>query len=453
MLFILTVTALALVVFFVYTFFDFSKLFANVGKFEKMIKENKNYDGAARGLEKILKRNPRHIKAHFLLAEASFYLKNYAQAIAEYNQVIQLGHYDKLTDDSYLHQRLADIYIERGDVDLAEKELLDLLITDPQNTDVQLQLGNLFFKPENKKLLERAVKYFQKINDSFPGIAESAEKLMTSAWLLEDFSRCAKTADNTLSIQPENPSANYYKGLLFMRDNDYYHAIECLQKGAKSKTLFSSVQLKLGICNIHINRFSEAEELFRIYDKLPAKTMDDEVAFDYYQGLLHEKNKNVIDAVKCWTKVCAINNEYMDVQERLQKYQAAVDVEIIKEILVGNAEEFKKTVFSTLERMDFQLTDAALQGNNVLISTAVKMSNKIIADNNTKNSLIYFSRADTLITDTVISSILTLMKQRHAFSCYCFTFSPVRTDAAELAQARGIQIFEKDQIINFLKKL
>ncbi|HAJ78636.1 MAG TPA: hypothetical protein DCO75_02595 [Fibrobacteres bacterium] len=135
---------------------------------------------AIEAIHRSIELDPHNIDARMNLAAFHEDAKQYDKAIAEYEAVIQIDGAHR----GEAYSNISRCMLEKGNVAGARKYLNDALATNPENADAHWQLGNIFWKKENKK--EDALKEYKAAVTIEPN---SADFYGNYALLLEDMNR------------------------------------------------------------------------------------------------------------------------------------------------------------------------------------------------------------------------------------------------------------------------
>jgi len=144
--------------------------------FEKMGKRTKAVEAIYHSIEL----DPNNIDGRMNLAAFHEDAKQYDKAIAQYEAIIKIDGAHR----GEAYSNISRCLLEKGNIPGAKKYLSDALATDPNNADAHWQLGNIFWKKENKR--DEAIKEYKTATTLEPN---SAEFYQNYALLLEDMNR------------------------------------------------------------------------------------------------------------------------------------------------------------------------------------------------------------------------------------------------------------------------
>ena len=227
---------------------------------------------------------------HVAFASGHMNSGEYAQAIIEYRQAIELkptfllgynglGYAYYFTGDleqakvnfelaislqpesDFAHSGLGWVYLQMGNSELASEEFNNALDINPQNLDGHLGLGwvylNQFMMNDSRKEFEYVISVAPKISDAYFGLGILELSLF-------NYDRAIELMDNVLSINPNMPGAYYYQGMAFYRLGMYAKADSAFKNAQKILPNDYDVLRGLGDIKVANNKFDDGLEF---YDK------------------------------------------------------------------------------------------------------------------------------------------------------------------------------------------
>jgi cytochrome c-type biogenesis protein CcmH/NrfG len=93
----------------------------------------------------------------------------------------------------------------------AAEPLLAQLKTNPQNADVLIQLGNLYYDGQS---FQQAIDYYQKVLQIQPNNVDVRTDMGTSYWYLGDPDKALTIFQKSLAIQPNHPGTLFNMGIV-----------------------------------------------------------------------------------------------------------------------------------------------------------------------------------------------------------------------------------------------
>ena len=202
------------------------EMYANV----KPCIENGSNEDAISALEKLLESHPGFGQAHFDLGSLYFEVGEKEKALEHYHESINLE-----PGNTGFRKGLADLYyVKLGDVDEAKKQYGKVLVTDPNDCETLMILGNLAVV-ENK--FDKAKDFYQRILGIEPwneeaaifvekldrrlqqgaGIQAPEDQYQKSQELFQsgDIEGAIKELETLLAVQPESALAHNDLGVLY----------------------------------------------------------------------------------------------------------------------------------------------------------------------------------------------------------------------------------------------
>ncbi len=122
--------------------------------------EGGKYKEAVASLNNFLKNDERNPLAHLYLAECYYFSGNMEMAMVEYKQVLATGKFTRTATEKVIHKRLAEIFMNFGQLEEAQKEYVVLTKMDPGNYEHLFNIGKIFF---DRGMKEQALAYLNKV--------------------------------------------------------------------------------------------------------------------------------------------------------------------------------------------------------------------------------------------------------------------------------------------------
>ncbi|MGB0883589.1 MAG: tetratricopeptide repeat protein [Flavobacteriales bacterium] len=145
----------------------------------------------------------------------------------------------KLAQDSLsaaLYVERAQEYVQQNSGLKAYLDLQKAVDLEPKNELYLLALGNAAFRVNKTRASKEAWEACLELNASN---VSCRLKLAELFYFVKDYETCVEFCNQVLSINPEKPSAELYKGLSFMETGDTTKAIRSLQKAIEIEPDFT----------------------------------------------------------------------------------------------------------------------------------------------------------------------------------------------------------------------
>jgi len=136
---------------------------------------------------------------------------------------------NELKSDADVIQRIASLYVKKGDNANAVKAYEDYLATNPPETQVAQTYKNLGVLYDGMKNAPKAIEWFEKaLGMQYDG--DIATKLMVMYYDRADYEKSMSKVSLILTNAPEDESAIFYRALIKVKQGDKPGAIEDFKK-------------------------------------------------------------------------------------------------------------------------------------------------------------------------------------------------------------------------------
>lgn len=199
------------------------------------------------------------------------------QLIIEGQQALEAGHYPRAraiftqiaeaAPAPDLHQVLASIAFESGDLEEARSQLHQALALDPDFVEALEGLAKIEFE---RGALQAALQHQEEVILRRP---EDVPALVSGAVLnfeLKRYERAQRLAGRVLEAEGENLEALLIAGRVHQALGQYAQGIELLNRAIALEPALLDAQLALGWCQLHLKQHEEARRSFEaVIDKTP----------------------------------------------------------------------------------------------------------------------------------------------------------------------------------------
>ena len=144
---------------------------------------------------------------------------------------------------THVHEKLAEVYEQRGDMELAAIRRRLALADKPESVDQWLKMGELNLR---KNDLPKALNAFNKALELAP---ESPRVHMSLGlyYMVKNDSGSAETEFSVIALEPLNELAWYRLGAVYLRSDQYASAAKAFGKAKEINPNFASASFNLGL--------------------------------------------------------------------------------------------------------------------------------------------------------------------------------------------------------------
>lgn len=408
----------------------------------------KRYENALKVAKKIIAKDARNCTAHYLMGKAYLAMENYDMALVEYRSVNMLGRFDNVCVETDFRKESASLFLRFDQKEEALKEFLLLLKLEPLNADHYYNAGYLF---EQRDRSSTAVGYYRKAIELNNKHSDAHFRLGFILYRDKKFLESKMELEMALSHDANNFSAHFYMGRLKKNDRDFSGALMHFENAMKNPELKIKAIVEKGTCYLQMNNYEKAIiELGRAI-KLSSDEMSTETLYArYFLAHCYENTRNIELAIEQWENIYSKKPSYKNVAEKLSQYQELRLDDRVKDYLTSNKENYLKICQSVITSMKLQIREVSEIPNGCQIIA-------VEAESKWRNArkmprLIRFYRIPDPVKDTTIRSLHEDMKKLNVNRGIVFTSSSYSKFALDYAQSRPIDLYDKDQLREFLVK-
>ncbi len=232
----------------------------------------------------------------------------------------------KQPENYQLYAKRASIYLEKGKLDPAFRDLNKALEINPDDAELYVILSDIYFVMGNKEnsisSLKKAISLDSKSED--PLIKLSELYLLTG-----EYEKAHFFANKALSLNIDKAEPYYYKGMAFFETGDTSNSIINLKIAANIDSLNFAANMQLGAIYYYEN-----DSLSEFYLKKAIRNQPNNSSALYYLGMLYQDNKKFDKALNIYAdlinrteskKRAYYNSGYIYLVE-LQEYNKAEEM-------------------------------------------------------------------------------------------------------------------------------
>ena len=397
-------------------------------------------------VKRILERKKDYPPAKYLRARLLFNQKQYLLAISEFNQILQLPEFSKFIRELDIHVALAELYNLTHQWQKEVEEYKMILSFDPENIEANHRVGITLYKQgrfrDARDSLMKAVAKSPNLFDCFLplGIAcyNLGEYTNSEEFLLKAAERPQQTGIE---------EGYYFLGLIYKGKKDYDTAVRMFESARKDRKLYIKSMYKIGEIYFDTDNFDKAIALLE--EGLGSlKTRDeDSLAYRYLLAECYEMENKVQEAVHHWEKIQSEHPSFKNTPMKLEEYKAIVNDESMKTIFSATTDDLQPLLAEIVSRLNY----------NIISKTIINSSQIYFKAYNTKRIneppiLIFFIRTTREISESQITRFAGLVADEKCKNGIYITTSKYSPKAKSAANAKGIEIHDRDLIIKTLGK-
>lgn len=164
-----------------------------------------------------------------------------------------------LEDNLNAHISLAEILIDKNELDAAEEHLLQAkaAVTDPHDdAHIELHLGEIAMERDQ---YQQALTHYQRVAEVESDAAESWSDLARVYEKLEQFTEAEANYKHAIELEPDNDDLYYALGKLYIENDQPEKAIETMEEGVGAKPEAAIMYVYLASTYIERDDYDQAE--------------------------------------------------------------------------------------------------------------------------------------------------------------------------------------------------
>jgi tetratricopeptide (TPR) repeat protein len=432
------------------TFFLIKSIIApkKVSNMATMLKQGKA-SSVSKIAKQIIAKEPRNVEAHYFLGQAYADQGKPELALMEFKIVNQISNFSPLCPEVEFRRKISELYKRFNQPEEALKEYLLLIKLEPDVADYYFSTGELF---EERDKSDKAEMYYRKAIELDPQMATAHYKLGALLVRMKKLVEAKVELELTLKLEPENYNAYFYIGKIIKENHDYVAALVAFEKAQRDPELKVKALVERGGCYMSMNSFDKAITELERAIKLATNDAASEVLYGrYFLAKCYEKMRDIDKAVEQWEKIYLKKPTFRDVAEKLSQYQDLRTDDRMKDYLTSPIETFHEVAKALTVGMGLAIRDLSDIPNGcqvVAVESETKWRN---AKKITK--ILRFLRVPDMITETTVRSIYEEMKKLGVSRGVIISSSNFSRKAIDFAESRPIDLVNKDQLQENLKKL
>ena len=437
--------AVAVITFFMIKTFIVPKKVANL---IQMLKQGKS-STVARMAKQILSKEPRSSEAHYILGQAYLMENKPEVALMEFKTVNQIGNFGGLVPEKEFREKIGSLFERYGQPEEALKEYLLLIKLEPNNPEYYYSAGTLF---EARDKSEKAANYYRKALQLDPRHSDAHFKLGELLYRNKKPVEAKKELELAINLNPENYRAYYYLGKLLKDNHDYVSALHALEKAQRDPEFKVKALIERGVSYIGTQSYDSAiTELDRAVKASDNPASNETLYAKYFLAACFEKKRNIDRAMDLWEEIYSQKKNFRDVAEKLSQYQDLRTDDRVKDYLTAPMDVFYEICKSLTGALNLNIRDISDTPNGCQVIAAD-------ADTKMRNQrkiprLIRYLRVAEMIPESTVRSLHEEMKTMNIPRGVLFSSSNFSRKAAEFAETRPIDLYNKDHLQKLLKKI
>jgi tetratricopeptide (TPR) repeat protein len=418
---------------------------ARVRKAEILFEED-HTDQALDIVNRVLERKKDYIPAMYLKSKLLRRQRQYILAIAEANNILRNGSFQRFVSELDIHFLLADLYNKQQ---LFHKEIDEykiILNISPTDVTANHLLGLHYYG--TKKYREARDLLIRSLAGN-PQLADCYMPLGISCYHLSEYQRSEEYLLKTIETLPTPPAeAYYYLGLIYRSKRDNDSAIRMFDQARKDPNYTLSGTLR--IAEIHHEKEEYAKSIEILEGNISAlKSRDDDsIAYRYLLAECYEMENQIKEAIHHWEKIEQERPNYKNTQAKIADYKNIMNDETMKGVFTASLDSLQPIISEIIARLNFNIITKRTLSQNQLVYKAYNI--KRIND---PPLVIFFDRTTREVPESSILRFADMMREEKCKSGIYISTSRFSMKAKTAATSEGIDILDKDFVSQTIGKI
>jgi tetratricopeptide (TPR) repeat protein len=419
-----------------------------IEEIDRLIRQNRVREAVFQ-LEKLLDKDDRNMRGHYMMARCHQKLNAPARAILSLRQCTKIARYSPEVTEAAVRKLLAACFESSGNHTEAKNEYLLLTQLEPEVYEHFYHVGELFFRagvqPKAMQFLKKAVALNAKHADSLSLLGQCE-------YQQGNYQDAKNALGQAVQIKPDHSVARYFLGLSLRYLGDAEWAVKEFEKAEKDEGLREKALLAKGMALIDMEAYPRAIIELERGLKLSKAGSEIMINMNYLLALAAERSRDLATAIRHWEIVDKLRPNYRDVREKLKQYQEFRTDDSIKDFLIANAEQFEETSRKMLEGLGYSISSLK-RNSDLTIEALVSDSDGTANQRNIRKfyTLIFIQRDMSPVSERQVRDFHEQMREKNASRGIVMTTGDIMPQAANFASTRPIDIFDAAKTADALK--
>ncbi len=396
-----------------------------------------------------LAQDPRDVQALQDLADIAFEEQDFPNSYKYYRSLVSMCGANPDIDEFEVNLRLGESAFKLKKTEEAHKHLMVARTLRQDEFEVNFNLGVMEYTQKN---YQKASGYLGIARSQRPDDVATNRYLGHSLYTLKNYKEAIDVLQRVLDFEPED------KKVQFVLAKSYY----ALKKGGQALQMFSRLRtdpeigaisaLHSGTLNINAKKYDTALEDFDIglrHENVPQPVF---VELKYRMAEANLKLGELSNAIKLWKEINTLQPDYKDVSEKIGQYQEANTNRFLQTFLMAVSSEFitlcRRIAMHYFANSNTKLVNISLRkGEYADILAYVRTAQW------EDQVLFRFVRSQGVIGELLLRDLYAHTKEVRAPRGVCVTAGTFSEQARSFAEARMIDLVDKENLIKILKNL
>jgi tetratricopeptide (TPR) repeat protein len=411
--------------------------------------ESGNTRVALRHAKSLLNRNEKSIDAHWLLGECYRAENRPELALVEYRFIVSSMRFTVMVTERMVRSRLAEVFLELGQIEESQKELVLLAKLDPHNHEIFFNIAKLF---EERDFSDSALMNYKRVISINPHHVQAHFRLGVILFNRHEYDE-ARDEFLTVLKKDENITASYYYlGKIARKSGALEKALDLFEKSLRDASLRQRAYFERASIFMMDKEYQQAIEELEKAVKIGERDLNAAIAVRYLLALCHETSKKLSKALEHWEWIYQKNPNYKDVAVKLSLYGALRADDKLKDFLIAPQEKFHIYCEKIANLLGLGIQQEIKRDQDYFEFTARDSKKKSGMVGRSLN-VVRIIRISEPIAYEEIRGLYDKMRNMNASRGIYITASQFTKSAIEFAQIRPIDLIDKEELTNLLQDI
>lgn len=418
---------------------------ARVRKAEMLFEEDK-VNQALDIVNSVLERKKEFVPAMYLKSKVLRRQRQYILAIAEANNILRNGGFQRFVSELDIHFLLADLYNKQQ---LYHKEIDEykiILNISPTDITANHMLGLHYYNTkkyrEARDLLIRALTGNAQLADCYMPLG-------IACYHLSEYQRAEEYLLKTIEVLPSPPAeAYYFLGLIYRSKRDNDSAIKMFDQARRDPNYTLSGTLRIAEIHYEKEEYAKSIEILEANISSLKSRDDDSIAYRYLLAECYEMENQIKEAIHHWEKIEQERPNYKNTQTKLTDYKNILNDETMKGVFTASLESLQPIISEIIARLNFNIITKKTLSQNQLAYKAYNI--KRIND---PPLVIFFDRTTREVPENAILRFADMMREEKCKAGIYISTSRFSMKAKSAATSEGIEILDKEFVSQTITKI
>jgi tetratricopeptide (TPR) repeat protein len=421
------------------------RLPARVRKAEALFEQDE-VDQAFEIIQKVLQRRKGYIPAMYLKAKILKRQRQYILAIAEINDILKSGDFNRYVSELDLHYLLADLYARQQ---LFHKELEEyrlIMKLSPNDVTANHAIGLHLYKQkkyrESRDMLIRALAGDPKLADTYLPIG-------LASYNLSEYGKAEEFLLKAIDVMTgPAPEAYYHLGMIYKMKKDTENAIRMFEFTKRDPDYALRGALRIGEIYFDREMYSSAIETLEGNISWLKQREDDSLAYRYLLAECYEMENMIKEAVHHWEKIQSERPNYKSTQMKLEDYKAIMGDDTLKGVFTASLDSLQPIIAEIIARLNFNIIQKKVLTPHLMTFKAYNI--KRIND---PPILIIFDRTTREVPEGSIAKFTEMMREEKCKGGIYIATTRFSVKAKSSAASEMIELLDKDFVAITIQKI